>query len=115
MGARLGLKYNCKAQSDSLRRLNYFLISIKVYSMISGTSTRRLLASTLALLFILSTTSRVTFSQRRRIHRQASVSAQRAPNHKLPPWTKQERPKRTYDVLHYTIATRFDVPKKTVL
>jgi aminopeptidase N len=35
--------------------------------------------------------------------------------HKLPPWMKRERPARTYDVLHYTISTRFDVPAKTVM
>jgi aminopeptidase N len=57
----------------------------------------------------------MTLSQHRRTKPRAAVPAQRSSSHKLPPWTKQERPKRTYDVLHYTIATRFDVSQKTVI
>ena len=79
--------------------------------MISFNKTRRVLSSIIAFIVILSATAPATLSQRRRVRKPASVSA----THKLPPWTKQERPARTYDVLHYTIKTRFDVPGKTVV
>jgi aminopeptidase N len=82
--------------------------------MISRNNTRHLLASAIVFIFILSTTAPVTLSQRQRVKKQASVTKQKAVTHQLPPWTKQERPARTYDVLHYTIKTRFDVPGKMV-
>ncbi|MBA2732069.1 MAG: M1 family metallopeptidase, partial [Acidobacteria bacterium] len=83
--------------------------------MISRNNTRHLLASAIAFIFILSTTAPVTLSQRRRVKKQASVTTQKAVTHQLPPWTRQVRPARTYDVLHYTIKTRFDVPGKMVV
>jgi aminopeptidase N len=83
--------------------------------MISRNITRRSFIITLAFIFILSSAAQVTFGQRRRVKPRASVPARNLPLHKLPPWTKQERPARTYDVLHYIISTRFNVPGKTVV
>jgi aminopeptidase N len=83
--------------------------------MISRIINRRSLAATLALIFILSSNAPVTLAQRRRVKPRASVPARNLPLHRLPPWTKQERPARTYDVLNYTISTRFNVPGKTVM
>ncbi len=83
--------------------------------MIFRTITRRSLAATLAFIFILSADAPVTLAQRRRVKPRASVPARNLPVHRLPSWTKQERPARTYDVLHYTISTRFNVPGKTVV
>jgi aminopeptidase N len=83
--------------------------------MIFRIITRRWLAATLTFIFILTATAPSTLAQRRRVKPRASVPAEKSPPHKLPPWTKQERPARTYDVLHYTISTRFNVPAKTVM
>jgi aminopeptidase N len=85
--------------------------------MISRTTIRRLRAAALFFIISLSMTVPHTSAQQRRrgAKARASVPAQRLPAHRLPPWTKQERPQRTFDVLHYTIATRFTVPDKTVI
>lgn len=83
--------------------------------MIVRTIARRLLASTLAFVFILSTSAPLSVAQRRRVRSQAAVPAQRSNPHRLPAGTKRERPPRTFDALHYTIRTRFDVPNKTVI
>jgi len=82
--------------------------------MISRTFTRRLLTLAIAFFFILSATAPTILSQRR-IKRKVSGPTRKSVTHRLPPWTKQERPARTYDVIHYTIKTRFDVPGQTVI
>jgi aminopeptidase N len=84
-------------------------------SMISRAKIHRLLAATLFFIFSLSIIVPPASAQRRRVKPRATAPAQRMPAHRLPPWTKQERPPRTFDVLHYTIATRFNVPGKTVI
>lgn len=83
--------------------------------MTSGTTARRLLAFTLSFLLIASSTTQVSLAQRRRAKTRPSVPAQRSATHRLPAWTKHERPQRTYDVLHYIIRTSFDVPNKTII
>ena len=76
---------------------------------------RRLLAFTLSFIFIYGSAP-ASFAQNRRATRAQTTSAgQRSVTHRLPPVTKLRRPPRTYDVLHYTISTRFDVPNKTVI
>jgi aminopeptidase N len=83
--------------------------------MTSGTTLRRLLSFTLTFLLIVSSTAGVNFAQRRRVKKQPPASAQKSVPRRLPAGTKHARPQRTYDVLHYVIATRFDVPGKTVV
>jgi aminopeptidase N len=78
------------------------------------TTARRLFVHTIAFIFIFSNAAPVSLAQRRARTR-ATAPSQRATPYKLPPGTKHQRPSRTYDVLHYTIATRFDVPNKTVI
>jgi aminopeptidase N len=82
--------------------------------MTNRTNVRRLSSLTLALLIIFSNSPGVSFAQSRQTAR-AATERQKTASHKLPPGTKVRRPPRTYDVLHYTIATRFDVPNKTVI
>ncbi|MDT4898682.1 MAG: aminopeptidase [Acidobacteriota bacterium] len=79
------------------------------------TIARRLFVSTIAFIFVFSSSAPASLAQRRRARTRATVPLQRAASHHLPPGTKHQRPPRTYDVLHYTIATRFDVPNKTVI
>ena len=83
--------------------------------MIARNSARRLLASVIALTFILSAFVPTAPAQRRRARARATTSSEsRFPRH-LPAGTKRVRPPRTYDVQHYVIRTRFDVPNKTVI
>jgi aminopeptidase N len=83
--------------------------------MTNRTNVRRLISSSLALIIIFSNYLPASFAQNRRTRPRAATRQQRTAPHKLPPVTKTIRPPRTYDVLHYTIATRFDVPNKTVI
>jgi aminopeptidase N len=76
---------------------------------------RRLLAATLAFIFIISGSATASFAQRGRTRTRATTTAQPPVVHKLPAGTKRQRPPRTFDVLHYNISTRFDVPNKTVI
>ena len=72
---------------------------------------RRFLAFTLTFIFIYGSAPS-SFAQNRRTRAQ---TARKSPARKLPSATKRSRPPRTFDVLHYTINTRFDVPQKTVI
>jgi aminopeptidase N len=83
--------------------------------MISCASTRRLFSSVLVFIVALSISTPLALGQRRRVKTQSSFPSQRSIARKLPPGTKRVRPPRTYDVLHYTIRTRFDVPNKIVI
>ena len=74
---------------------------------------RRLIALTLAALFILSGSPASSLAQRRA--RQTSATATRSVAHyRQLEGTEHPRPPRTFDVLHYTIRTRFDATAKTV-
>src|SRR5207248_8166017 len=80
------------------------------------TIARRTLILTLAFLFVLSSFTPLSFAQHRRTvsHRQTAPAQKSIPRQQLE-GTKHERPPRTYDVLNYTIRTRFDVPNKAVI
>lgn len=83
--------------------------------MNSRTIARHTLTSTLALIFVLSGFTPLSFAQHRRtVARQTAPVQKSIPRQQLE-GTKHERPPRTYDVLNYTIHTRFDVPNKTVI
>ncbi|HYG81215.1 MAG TPA: M1 family aminopeptidase [Pyrinomonadaceae bacterium] len=83
--------------------------------MIARNTARRLLASAIAFTFVLSALAPATLAQRRRTRARATASpASRFPRN-LPAGTRRVRPPRTYDVQHYVIRTRFDVPNKTVM
>lgn len=84
--------------------------------MIARTNARRLLASVITFAFILSAFAPATLAQRRRTRRtSASASSESKFPRNLPAGTKRVRPVRTFDVQHYIIRTRFDVPNKTVI
>jgi aminopeptidase N len=75
---------------------------------------RRLIAWTLAALFILSGPLPASFAQRRA--RRSTATATRATTqYKQLEGTPHPDPVRTYDVLNYTIRTRFDVPAKAIM
>jgi aminopeptidase N len=80
------------------------------------TTRRRSLVNALAFVLILAGLAPASFAQHRsRTSPRIAPTAQKpAPRPQLE-GTKQERPPRAFDVLNYTIRTRFDVPNKTVL
>lgn len=79
------------------------------------TLTRRTLSFTLALVFVLSSFTPLALAQRRRPVSRQTAPAQKPVARPQLEGTKHERPPRTYDVLNYTIHTRFDVPNRTVI
>ncbi len=83
--------------------------------MIARTNARRLLAAVITFAFVLSASAPVTPAQRRRTRARAAVTSEPRFPRNLPPGAKRVRPARTYDVQHYVIRTRFDVPDKTVI
>jgi aminopeptidase N len=83
--------------------------------MTNRNSVRRLSAFALAVVFILSNSLPAAVAQSRRTTARAGATRRKAASHKLPPGTGVLRPIRTYDVQHYTISTRFDVPNKRVI
>ncbi|HJU56946.1 MAG TPA: M1 family aminopeptidase [Pyrinomonadaceae bacterium] len=83
--------------------------------MIARTTARRLLAFVIALAFVLSAFAPATLAQRRRTRARATTSSESRFPRNLPTGEKRVRPERTYDVQHYVIRTRFDVPNKTVI
>lgn len=83
--------------------------------MTNRTLAGRLLAATLAFIFMVSGSAPASFAQRGRTRTGAAETAQTPIVHKLPAGTKRQRPPRTFDVLHYAISTSFDVPNKTVV
>ncbi|HKQ53223.1 MAG TPA: DUF3458 domain-containing protein [Pyrinomonadaceae bacterium] len=83
--------------------------------MIARHNARRLLASIIAFAFVLSAFVPGTMAQRRRTRARAAVTSEPRFPRTLPPGTKRVRPARTYDLQHYVIRTRFDVPNKTVI
>src|SRR5918997_2404817 len=83
--------------------------------MISCANARRLLSCVLVFIIALSISTPLAFAQQRRAKTPSSFPSQRSITRKLPQGTKRVRPPRTYDVLHYTIRTRFDVPNKIVI
>jgi aminopeptidase N len=79
------------------------------------TTARRALSQTLAFIFLFSSFA-PAFAQNRRRHRTAAtISTERVIQHQPLEGTKHVRAPRTYDVLNYTIRTRFDVPNRAVL
>lgn len=72
---------------------------------------RHALVLALAFSFLLSGLVPVTFAQR--TTRRSRTEAASPPRRQMR-GTEHQRPQRTYDVQHYTIRTRFDVPTKTV-
>jgi aminopeptidase N len=83
--------------------------------MKSRTTRRRSLANALAFALILSGLAPALFAQHRKSSPRTTPAAQKpAPRPQLE-GTKHERPPRTFDVLNYTIRTRFDAPNKAVL
>jgi aminopeptidase N len=78
------------------------------------TAARRALSQTLALIFLLSTFA-PAFAQTRRRHRTTTATSTGAIQHQPLEGTKHVRAPRTYDVVNYTIRTRFDVPNRAVL
>ncbi|HUQ31565.1 MAG TPA: M1 family aminopeptidase [Pyrinomonadaceae bacterium] len=78
-------------------------------------SVRRLSALAIFIVFILSNSLPSALAQKRRTAARAGATRRTPAAHKLPPGTKVLRPVRAYDVLHYTISTRFDAPNKTVI
>ena len=83
--------------------------------MIARTTARRLLAFVIALAFAVSAAAPAALAQRRRTRARAAASPGPKFPRNLPEWPKRVRPPRTYDVQHYIIRTRFDVPNKTVI
>src|SRR4051794_21451584 len=83
--------------------------------MTNCTIARKLFAATLAFIFIISGSAPASLAQRGRTRTRASETAQSPVVHKLPAGTKRQRPPRTFDVLHYAISTRFDMPNKMVI
>ena len=74
---------------------------------------RRSIAWTLAASFILTGFIPLSFAQRR-ARRTATTATRITPQYKQLEGSAHVRPPRTYDVLNYTIRTRFDAPGKTV-
>jgi aminopeptidase N len=72
--------------------------------------------ATLALVasFVLSSSVPASFAQRR-ARRKTAAATGTAPRYRQLPGPTHSRPPRTYDVVSYTIRTRFDVPDKVVL
>ena len=83
--------------------------------MNSRTIARRSLISTLVLILFLSSLTPLSFAQHRRTVSRHTAPAQKSIPRQQLEGTKHERPPRTYDVLNYTIRTRFDVPNKAVI
>src|SRR5918912_2792427 len=83
--------------------------------MNSRTIARRTLAAALTLFFILNNFASVTFAQRRRRVSRVPVQEQKPSPRQQLQGAKHERPPRTYDVLNYTIKTRFDAPNRIVI
>ena len=83
--------------------------------MNSRTIARRTLAAALTLFFILNNFASVTFAQRRRRASRVPVQEQKPSPRQQLQGAKHERPPRTYDVLNYTIKTRFDAPNRIVI
>jgi aminopeptidase N len=83
--------------------------------MNSRTTRQYLLAKALIFVFILTSISPAAFAQHRRTAvRKPSVAQLAVPRQQLE-GPKHERPPRTFDVLNYTIRTRFDAPNRTVI
>jgi aminopeptidase N len=83
--------------------------------MTNRTTARRLLILTLAFIFVIYGFAPTSFAQHGQTRARTTAPAQRPLTHKLPSGTKRQRQPRTFDVLHYAISTRFDVPNKTVI
>jgi aminopeptidase N len=80
------------------------------------TTARRSLVNALAFVLILLGLTPASFAQHRnRPTPRIAPTAQKPAPHPQLEGTKHERPARTFDVLNYTIRTRFDVPNKTIL
>lgn len=78
------------------------------------TTARRSLLQTLVLIFFLSSFAPAALTQGRRSVRRTTAAAEKPVEHRLPEGTKHVRAPRTYDVLNYTIRTRFDAPNRAV-
>ena len=83
--------------------------------MNSRTIARRSLIFRLVLILFLSSLTPLSFAQHRRTVSRHTAPAQKSIPRQQLEGTKHERPPRTYDVLNYTIRTRFDVPNKAVI
>jgi aminopeptidase N len=82
--------------------------------MIYRTIARRALFQTLALIFLLSSFAPAFAQHKRRAQRKTTSATEKATQHQPLEGTKHVRPPRTFDVLNYTIRTRFDVPNRAV-
>ncbi|HEX8843504.1 MAG TPA: hypothetical protein VF791_02620, partial [Pyrinomonadaceae bacterium] len=76
---------------------------------------RRTLAAALALFFILYAIAPPTAAQRRKRVPRATARAVKEPPRQRLEGTKHERPPRTFDVLNYTIRTRFEPENRAVI
>jgi aminopeptidase N len=81
--------------------------------MVQQTAARRLTALVLAALFIFASVNPSTLAQRSAV--KARPDKVTASPYKQLEGTAHTRPPRAYDILNYTIRTRFDVPGKTVI
>src|SRR3954468_10989544 len=82
--------------------------------MIYRTIARRALFQTLALIFLLSSFAPAFAQHKSRAQRKTTSATEKATQHQPLEGTKHVRPPRTFDVLNYTIRTRFDVPNRAV-
>ncbi|MDT5060328.1 MAG: aminopeptidase [Acidobacteriota bacterium] len=83
--------------------------------MKSRTTRHDALVCALTFIFILTSFAPASFAQHRRTSPRKIPQAQKATPRPQLEGPKHERPPRTFDVLNYTIHTRFDAPNRTVL
>lgn len=96
-----------KSDFDFSRNINGFQMLLVYIS-------RRVLVLILLTCFVANSIALSTPTRRKGL--QAGAPAQTVAARRRPPeGPRQQRPARTYDVLHYLIRTRFDVPRKEVI
>jgi aminopeptidase N len=83
--------------------------------MKSRTTRHDTLVYALTFIFILIGLAPASFAQHRRTSPRITPPAQKAAPRQQLEGPKHERPHRTFDVLNYTIRTRFDAPNRTVV
>jgi aminopeptidase N len=83
--------------------------------MKSRSTARRSLVITLAFIITFYGLAPSSFAQHRRNGTRVAAPVPKPTPHPQLEGAKHERPPRTFDVLNYTIRTRFDVPNKTVI
>jgi aminopeptidase N len=83
--------------------------------MKSSTTRHNALSCALIFIFILTGLAPASFAQHRRTSPRKTPPVQKAIPRQQLEGPKHERPPRTFDVLNYTIRTRFDAPNRTVI